>query len=318
MFKMLCSTARAIARVSLVPMAAISLLACEDTAALTRGKEDAMALAERLSAQAAKLTESIDGLAKRLAALPPGGPGVAELKAKIDSRKTALAALKDNLGAFPAKVDLSVKSGRAEELTRLASALSTEVAGYLTRLESDLPELGKRAADAERKAADDAAKAEAAKAAAGYARLLSTGYELKGASAGIESQLVAFVDDRSKAVVAATWFDFDRLTFKAGAAELDPDASKDQLQNTVEILKAYPKLKLKIGGYTDDVGAAGANKKLSLARAESVKKALGAAGVKAERLVAEGYGPEHPICPANDTEECRAKNRRIALRVTEK
>ena len=313
MFKMLCSTARAIARVSLVPMAAISVLACEDTAALTRGKEDAMALAERLSAQAAKLTESIDGLAKRLAALPPGGPGVAELKAKIDSRKTALAALKDNLGSFPAKVDLSVKSGRAEELTRLASALSTEVAGYLTRLESDLPELGKRAADAERKAADDAAKA-----AAGYARLLSTGYELKGAAAGIESQLVAFVDDRSKAVVAATWFDFDRLTFKAGAAELDPDASKDQLQNTVEILKAYPKLKLKIGGYTDDVGAAGANKKLSLARAESVKKALGAAGVKTERLVAEGYGPEHPICPANDTEECRARNRRIALRVTEK
>ncbi len=318
MFKKPGSSAYTIAMVSLASLAALSLLACEDTAALSKGKEDSTALAAKLDAQAAKLTEAIDTVSKRLSALPPDAPGVAELKAKVESRKVALATLKDNLSAFPAKVDLAAKSGRAEELARLASGLKTEVAGHLVRLEADLPELIKREADAERKVGDNAAKAEVAKAAAGYARLLPTGYELKGASEGIESQLVSFVDDRMKPVDATTWFDFDRLIFKEGSAELDAEGSRDQLQNTVEILKAYPKLKLRVGGYTDDSGPASANKRLSLARAENVKKALVAAGVKAERLVAEGYGPEHPICPANDTEECRAKNRRISLRVTEK
>ena len=37
-----------------------------------------------------------------------------------------------------------------------------------------------------------------------------------------------------------------------------------------------------------------------------------------DRLAAEGYGPEHPPCPANDTDECKAQNRRIALRVAAK
>ena len=36
------------------------------------------------------------------------------------------------------------------------------------------------------------------------------------------------------------------------------------------------------------------------------------------RLEAEGYGAEHPVCAANDTDECKAQNRRIALRVTAK
>lgn len=41
-------------------------------------------------------------------------------------------------------------------------------------------------------------------------------------------------------------------------------------------------------------------------------------GVAKNRLESEGYRPEHLECPANDTEECKAKNRRIAIRVTAK
>jgi K(+)-stimulated pyrophosphate-energized sodium pump len=41
-------------------------------------------------------------------------------------------------------------------------------------------------------------------------------------------------------------------------------------------------------------------------------------GVAESRLAAEGYGSQYPVCPANDTPECRAKNRRIDVRVTAK
>ena len=74
-------------------------------------------------------------------------------------------------------------------------------------------------------------------------------------------------------------------------------------------------MKLKIGGYTDNTGAAAANKTLSKKRADAVVAALVAAGGDKARLAAEGYGQEHPVCPANDTEECKAQNRRIDVNV---
>ena len=113
-----------------------------------------------------------------------------------------------------------------------------------------------------------------------------------------------------------TWFDFDRLLFQTGSSKLKPE-SQEQLENVAAILKAYPKVKVKIGGYTDNTGDSVANLKLSTERAESVRKSLEELGVEASRLSSEGYGEEHPVA-SNDSEEGRAKNRRISLRVTEK
>jgi K(+)-stimulated pyrophosphate-energized sodium pump len=45
--------------------------------------------------------------------------------------------------------------------------------------------------------------------------------------------------------------------------------------------------------------------------------AIGVGGIAKSRLEAEGYGDQHPV-DSNDTEEGRAKNRRIAVRVTKK
>jgi len=151
-----------------------------------------------------------------------------------------------------------------------------------------------------------------------YTRQLSTGYSVVGNLRGIEAQLVAFIEDASRAVDKDTWFNFDRLNFKFGSSELEMANSSAQLTNIAEIMKAFPAVKLKVGGYTDSVGKADANMKLSAARAKTVSDALVAMGVGADRLVPEGYGADHPECPANDTEECRAKNRRIAVRVTAK
>ena len=67
---------------------------------------------------------------------------------------------------------------------------------------------------------------------------------------------------------------------------------------------------VKIIGHTDSIGSVKYNKKLSLARANSVMKALVAKGVSAVRLSVEGRGESEPIA-SNKTEEGRAINRRI-------
>jgi K(+)-stimulated pyrophosphate-energized sodium pump len=72
---------------------------------------------------------------------------------------------------------------------------------------------------------------------------------------------------------------------------------------------------VKIGGYTDNSGDPAANLRLSQARADSVMNELRTMGVGGDRLEAEGYGDQHPIAD-NATADGRAKNRRVAVRVT--
>jgi OmpA-OmpF porin, OOP family len=133
---------------------------------------------------------------------------------------------------------------------------------------------------------------------------------------GIENQLVKFITDSSRPVDSTTWFNFDRLLFDTGSATLQP-SSQEQLGNVAAILKAYPNVHVKIGGYTDNVGDATSNLALSKARAENVMNAIAAQGIDPSRLESEGYGEDHPVAD-NSTEDGRAQNRRIALRVTAK
>lgn len=150
----------------------------------------------------------------------------------------------------------------------------------------------------------------------GYSKKLGSGFDLSGNANGIEAGLVGFIES-DKPVDKTTWFNFDRLTFKTGSAELDMDKSKEQLTNMNEILKAFPKVALKVGGYTDNTGDEAANMKLSQERANTVVTALVGMGTDKARLEAEGYGSQHPVGD-NATEEGRAQNRRIAVRVTAK
>jgi OmpA-OmpF porin, OOP family len=145
---------------------------------------------------------------------------------------------------------------------------------------------------------------------------LPDGVELNVPQTGIENKLAMFIADSSKPVDTTTWFDFDRLTFDTGKDTLQP-SSQEQLNNVVAILKAYPNVRVKIGGYTDNTGNAAANLKLSDDRAKNVMNALVAGGIDQTRLEAKGYGKEHPVA-SNDTEEGRAQNRRISLLVTAK
>lgn len=140
--------------------------------------------------------------------------------------------------------------------------------------------------------------------------------KINGAATGIECKLITFISSADSIVNKTSWFSFDRLTFETGSTDLKPE-SQAQLTNIVAILNAYPKAKLKIGGYTDNVGDPNSNLQLSQDRASSVKVELVKLGIATERLDAEGYGEQYPVA-SNETEEGKAKNRRIDVRITEK
>ena len=135
-----------------------------------------------------------------------------------------------------------------------------------------------------------------------------------------EARLVKLLEDKNLTTPEQfkdNWITLDRTYFKTGSDELT-EGSEQQLKNIVAILKAYPKAAIRLGGYTDNTGSAEGNLKLSERRANSVLNKLVALGANKAQLSAQGYGAEHPICPANDTDECKAKNRRIDVRLTAK
>ena len=148
------------------------------------------------------------------------------------------------------------------------------------------------------------------------AKKLSSGVELNIPALGIENKLLKFIEDKDAQISKDNWFDFDRLLFETGKSTLQP-ASQEQLGNIAQILKAYPAVEVKIGGYTDNTGDANGNLQLSKVRADAVKAELAKLEIDTKRIETEGYGDKFPIGD-NATEEGRNKNRRVSVRVTKK
>ncbi len=99
------------------------------------------------------------------------------------------------------------------------------------------------------------------------------------------------------------------VTFEFNKATIKPE-SEPVLQKAYDILVENPTIDVEIHGHTDNIGKASYNLKLSQARANSVKQWLVDKGVDPARIGTKGFGFVRPIAP-NDTEEGRAKNRRI-------
>jgi outer membrane protein OmpA-like peptidoglycan-associated protein len=133
---------------------------------------------------------------------------------------------------------------------------------------------------------------------------------------GMETQLLGFIQDPSKGVDQTYWINFDRLLFDTNSATLRPE-SGEQLRNIASILIAYPSTRVKIGGYTDNTGDSQSNLTLSQDRANGVMAELVTRGVSPDRMEAQGYGEQYPVAD-NSTADGRAKNRRIAMNVTQK
>jgi OmpA-OmpF porin, OOP family len=161
----------------------------------------------------------------------------------------------------------------------------------------------------------DAAASTVAAVADIFKVTLPGGVALEAPKGSLEDKLVTFIQG-TDTISKTLWFDFDRLLFDTGKSTLKAESTA-QLANIAAILKAFPKVSAKVGGYTDNVGNAASNMKLSADRAKTVAGELVKMGIAAARLVPEGYGDQHPIGD-NTTEAGRAANRRISMRVTAK
>jgi flagellar motor protein MotB len=110
------------------------------------------------------------------------------------------------------------------------------------------------------------------------------------------------------------------VLFDSGSDELRPegDAFIGRLAPTlVALLEAERDQMVLVGGHTDDRplrgdGRFASNWELSTARALAVTRVLTAAGLPATRVVAAGFGAEHPRVP-NADDGSRRKNRRIEV-----
>ena len=110
-------------------------------------------------------------------------------------------------------------------------------------------------------------------------------------------------------VLRNIFFDFNKY-------ELKPE-SQVELDKVVQLLQENPTVKIQIEGYTDNVGKATDNQKLSENRAKAVVSYLNSKGISLARLIAKGFGANQPVAP-NSTEQGRAQNRRTELKIVAK
>ncbi len=102
------------------------------------------------------------------------------------------------------------------------------------------------------------------------------------------------------------------LNFPADTATITAETAK-RLDAIAKLLKGYENKKLLIQGHTADVGDKKSQQELSLKRAKAVGDYFVRKGVvKASQLVIEGKGSTVPLAK-NDTDEGRAKNRRVEI-----
>lgn len=103
------------------------------------------------------------------------------------------------------------------------------------------------------------------------------------------------------------------VNFTSGTANFVAGAN-ESLDKAVQALKDNPTISVEIAGHTDSQGDGEMNRKLSQQRANAVQSYFVSNGIEASRLTAKGYGEDEPAA-SNDTNEGRAANRRVELRV---
>jgi len=104
------------------------------------------------------------------------------------------------------------------------------------------------------------------------------------------------------------------INFENNSALINP-SSETRLQKYADFLIKHTNYNAKIVGYTDSVGSATYNQKLSQRRAEAVVDDLIARGVDAKQLTSSGMGEKNPVAD-NSTSDGRAQNRRIEAELT--
>ena len=106
----------------------------------------------------------------------------------------------------------------------------------------------------------------------------------------------------------------DGVTFAVDSTSITPSfqATLDKIANS---LVQYPNSLVDVMGHTDSTGSDAYNEDLSKRRADAVADYLAMRGVSRARLATIGYGERYPVAD-NSTEEGRARNRRVEIKIT--
>lgn len=124
----------------------------------------------------------------------------------------------------------------------------------------------------------------------------------------IQSNIVQFANSK----VTSVQFELDKdFKFVVGRTELNADATA-YLDDLLILLQKNPEYNIEVIGHTDNEGRPLINYKLSSGRAASVINYLLQNGLAKHRARSKGMGDTQPLVP-NDTEENKAKNRRVQL-----
>jgi len=119
-------------------------------------------------------------------------------------------------------------------------------------------------------------------------------------------------NDKSKNTsIRYTEVDISNILFKTSRAEILSE-SYDGLNALYVLLKNNPNMDLKVEGHTDRIGHSKNNLKLSIRRARAIRLYLFKKGIKLNRMSANGFGDQSPICEA----PCE-KNQRVEFTLIE-
>jgi outer membrane protein OmpA-like peptidoglycan-associated protein len=105
----------------------------------------------------------------------------------------------------------------------------------------------------------------------------------------------------------------NHISFSSNSAEID-SSSLSTLNRIIELLQKNPQISIEIAAHTDDIGDEVYNKRLSERRALAIVQYLSKRVIAIGRMRPIGYGKQMPLVP-NDSEEHRALNRRVELKV---
>jgi len=107
-----------------------------------------------------------------------------------------------------------------------------------------------------------------------------------------------------KIVLDGVNFDFDKSTLKPRATAI--------LDHAVNVMKQHPDRKFSIEGHTDSIGSDQYNEGLAQRRVDAVRNYLVQHGIASHRIDVSSYGERNPVA-SNETEEGRARNRRVEI-----
>lgn len=158
---------------------------------------------------------------------------------------------------------------------------------------------------------------------AGIGVILASGCVKKAVKPTVEQPSVE-EDQQAKAekpfrledIVGQDWKDVPQLGnvyFDLDQSSLTNEA-RTALQRNAKFLKEYPQIEVRVGGHCDDRGTIEYNFALGQRRARAARDYYKALGIPENRLTAISFGEERPLC-TDETEECRARNRRAETKV---